>query len=58
MTDPDLPMDKGTAGADSPPGGGRGRSGVVGLVALVAAVGLLLLVVLVLLPNGGVGPQR
>ncbi len=58
MTEPDLPMDKGTAGADSPPGGRRGRSGVLGLVALVAAVGLLLLIVLVLLPDGGVGPQR
>ncbi len=42
MTDDDLPLDPGTASADSPPGGGRGRPGVLGLVALVAFVALLM----------------
>ena len=48
MTDPDPPFDRGTAPADSPPGGGRGRSGVLGLLVLVAAVALLMLAVVLL----------
>ena len=58
MTDDDLPKDSGTASADSPPGGGRGRSAIYGLVVLAVAVGVVLLIVLLLTPdNQVVAPQ-
>lgn len=54
MTDDDRPVDPGTASADSPPGGGRGRSGIYGLVVLAIAVGVVLLLVLLLMPDNRV----
>ena len=58
MTDPDPPLDSGTAPADSPAGGGRGRSALLGLVGLVAVVALIMLIVLLASPDNSVpAPQ-
>lgn len=58
MTDDDLPRDPGTAPADSPPGGGRGRSGLLGLVGLLLLVALIVLLVFLLTPDNQVpAPQ-
>ena len=46
-----------TPSADSPPGGGRGRSPLLGLLGLLAGVGLLLLLLMALF-GGGTGPAR
>ena len=54
---PDQLDDGATPSADSPPGGGRGRSPLLGLVLLVAAVALLILFMLGLF-GGGTGPTR
>ncbi len=53
----EQPDEPATPSADSPPGGGRGRSGIIGLLFLAVAVGLLLLFMLTLF-NGGTGPTR
>ena len=54
MTDDDRPMDKGTAGADTPPGGGRGHRGLLGLLAVVVFVALLMWLLSALIADNAV----
>ena len=54
---PDQFNEDATPSADSPPGGGRGKSPLLGLLALVVGVGLLLLLMMALF-SGGTGPAR
>lgn len=58
MTDDDLPVEPGTASADSPPGGGRGRSGLLGLVGVLVIVGVVVLIFLLATSDNSVpAPQ-